>query len=279
MGFFNAETAETAEKMAKSSGKILILSAAFAASALSAVLYSAPVATAAERVPRGISVVGEGVVVLKPAFVMITAVAHGEAPLASDAVVKCRDIKRRATHALSAMKLAGLTVSPQGMVIDASGGFDPDEEETEQTQESSTTANEPIEIKLAGLDGMSPQQIHVTVAKLIDVCHDSGLQIDDHEAFKLASDQEAHDKAYDLAMKDAMRQAKRFAELAHAKVGPIVYAEEVDADESSDTSADTSAPMPSKLDAVAGAGPDHGDPVLHQQPVRVRLSVIFEVSR
>src|SRR5688500_17476835 len=69
---------------------------------------------AAAAAARTITVAGTGQAKAKPTQVEFSATVSGEAELASDAIVKHRDTKRRALKAIEGLKLPALSTTSKG---------------------------------------------------------------------------------------------------------------------------------------------------------------------
>src|SRR5581483_11635204 len=66
---------------------------------------------------EGITVTSVGKATTRPTQVEITGTVSGDAELASDAMVKYRDAKRRAVSAIDGLKIATLTVESDGATV------------------------------------------------------------------------------------------------------------------------------------------------------------------
>jgi uncharacterized protein YggE len=217
------------------------------------VVAAAPAGGGAAPAPpesKGITVMGLGQAKGKPVLVEFTAIASGEAELASDAIVKHRDTKRRALKAIEDLKIAGLSVESKGFALNQA--IDPNMQQMMMRGQTPTSTkqmvqvSEQLRIVLKDLDKLKDEDLMNTVLKVLDTARDGGLVIGAGSptnyyqmqmmmqtgqaaglaAFKIPDPTPLRMQAYQKAMDDARAKAKRLAELAGAKLGRIVSVQE-----------------------------------------------------
>ncbi len=217
------------------------------------VVAAAPAGGGAAPAPpesKGITVMGMGQAKGKPVMVEFSAVASGEAELASDAIVKHRDTKRRALKAIEDLKIAGLSVESKGFALNQA--IDPNMQQMMMRGQTPTSTkqmvqvSEQLRIVLKDLDKLKDEDLMNTVLKVLDTARDGGLvigagsptnyyqmqmmmqtgQASGLAAFKIPDPTPLRMQAYQKAMDDARAKAKRLAELAGAKLGRIVSVQE-----------------------------------------------------
>src|SRR5215217_924000 len=182
---------------------------------------------------KGITVGGLGQAKGKPQLVEFLAVASGEAELASDAIVKHRDTKRRALKAIEDLKIPGLSVESKGFAVNQA--VDPNMQmmmmrgQTPTNTKQMVQVSEQLRIVLKDLDKLKDEDLMNTVLKVLDTARDGGLVIGPGSptnyyqmqmmmqtgqaaglaAFKTPDPAQLRMQAYQKAMDDARAKAKR----------------------------------------------------------------------
>ncbi len=204
---------------------------------------------AAAQENEGIVVRGEGSATAGPTEVELSATVSGEAPLATDALVKFRDAKKRALAAITAMKNPNLSVESSGVSVN-SGTMDANTQMMIMRGMAAPNTSQNVRLMetsriiLKHTDQLKQDELLEKLLKILDVAKDAGFQIgaapprnwyemqmraqegDDSNgvsiAFKLPDASAVRDQAYQTAMADAKKKAQRLAELSGAKLGSIV---------------------------------------------------------
>lgn len=215
-------------------------------------LVAAPAGSArgAAADSKGITVSGFGQARGKPVVVEFMGVASGEAELASDAIVKHRDTKRRALKAIEELKVAGLAVESLGFSINQA--MDPSMQQmmmrgqTPPVSKQLVQVSEQLRIVLREVDKLKDEDLVNTVLKVVDAARDGGLVIGAGTAtnyyqmqrmmqsgqasglamFKIPDSTGLRAQAYQKAMEEARAKAQRLAELAGGKLGRVVAVQE-----------------------------------------------------
>ena len=204
-------------------------------------------AALAADAPPGITVSGTGKAKGKPALVEISAVVSGEAELASDAIVKHRDAKRRATKAIEDLKIPALSTTSKGFSV--SQAVDPNMQQMMMRGQTPTATKEKVQVTeqlqlvLKDADKLSDEDMMNTVLKIIDAVRDAGLTIGAGApksyqqmmmmaqggqggaglaTFRVPDTAALRAEAHKKAMEDARAKAQRLAELSGVKLGRII---------------------------------------------------------
>ena len=219
-----------------------------------AVVAAAPAAGAGAGAPKGdtkgITVTGMGQAKGKPVLVEFTAAASGEGELASDAIVKHRDTKRRGLKAIEDLKVPGLTVESKGFAINQA--MDPSAQQMMMRGQTPTNTKqmvqvtEQLRIVIRDVDKLKDEDVVNTVLKVLDTARDGGLVVGTGSpsnymqmqimmqtgqtpglvSFKIPDAAPLRAQAYQKAMEDARAKAQRLAELSGGKLGRVVAVQE-----------------------------------------------------
>jgi uncharacterized protein YggE len=194
---------------------------------------------AAAEPPQGkISVNGIGTAEIKPDVAEVHTSVVGNATLASDAIKKYRENRRRAFELLHKSDVKGLVVEGRGPLVtsvttnnnqqngavffnfNAAGQANP--------QIAGMNCTETLVVRVPQIDRMKHEDVIDAVVKILDVCKDAGMVVASVE-FK-SSQMETHKTAAIRAAVDAARhKAELLAGLAHARVGPVLSIQETSA--------------------------------------------------
>lgn len=258
--------------------------------------------TAQAQADEGITVTSVGKATTRPTQVEITGTVSGDAELASDAMVKYRDAKRRAVSAIEGLKIAQLSVESNGATVTT-----PIDQNAQMMAMRGMPAgaavkqrvmvSEPIKLILKGVDKMDDKALMDTVLKIIDTSKDSGLAIGTSPqglsyyqmqqmagqgtpmlVFRLADPAQAREQAFKSAVDDAKQKAQHLADLAGVKLGRIIsLSEQAQASKESDRNM-------TRIMAIYGMSPDEPEAEftsagLSEIPVTVRLTVQFEIAK
>jgi uncharacterized protein YggE len=217
-----------------------------------AVIAAAPAAGAGapRGEAKGITVTGMGQAKGKPAVIEFTATASGEGELASDAIVKHRDTKRRGLKAIEDLKVPGLAIEAKGFAINQA--MDPNAQQMMMRGQAVTNTKQMVQVTeqlrvvMRDLDKLKDEDVINTVLKVLDAARDGGLVVGSGSpsnfyqmqimmqsgqtpglvAFKLPDAAPLRAQAYQKAMDDARAKAQRLAELSGGKLGRVVAVQE-----------------------------------------------------
>ncbi|MCL2647486.1 MAG: SIMPL domain-containing protein [Phycisphaerales bacterium] len=198
----------------------------------------------------GITVQGVGEAKGKPTQVEIACIVSGDAELASDATVKFRDAKKRATAAIEGLKNPDLKVISDGVSV--GGMMDPNTQMMIMRGMGGTQVAKPrvqimekSRVVLSNAGKLEPDALLETILKILDVAKEGGFQVGPQQptdynemqnyrssgmamvSFKLADGTELRDQAYKAALADARGKAEKLAELAGVKLGKIMAIQEM----------------------------------------------------
>ncbi len=138
--------------------------------------------------PSRLSTDGIGEVVVKPSRVTLVTSVQGSGQLASDAVVKFRDAKRRGIETFQQLAIPNLTVEGQGMAIHTAYDqntinmlqqrmWNPELAATEIDTKPQIVAKESLKVVITGIDKLSEEELVQTLTKLIEAMGDAGLPL------------------------------------------------------------------------------------------------------
>lgn len=187
-----------------------------------------PATRAGAETPGKITVEGVGTAVVKPDIAEVRTTLTGSAPLASDAVKKYREHRRRALEMLHKL--------PFKMVIEARGpaigsgmqqnggqGWVMWNNVVMQNNQQSTgfVFAEPLIIRLPAIDGMKDEEVLASVVKVLDAAKDAGMAVSGVQ-FKSTKMDSSKTAAVRAAVEAARQKADFLAGLAHARVGSVL---------------------------------------------------------
>jgi uncharacterized protein YggE len=268
-------------------------------------LWAMP-ALAGESDP-GITVIGTGIAKGKPSIMQFEANVSGNGELASDAKVKYEDAKKKGLAALDGLKNPNLTVEANGpsvtdlvnpqLQMQMMNGM------AVTPEKSKVMIAEQLKIQIKGIDALSPAQILETLLKIIDTCHDAGLQIGPPTptnyyqmqimaqsgaagglvVYKIPDKTSLEDQAYQLAVDDARAKAEKIAKLSGVKLGRVLSV--------LDNNTAASGPKSQREMVMAMMGQDPGvmtttssdksvsSPSPGEIPVAASVTVTFEIAK
>ncbi len=201
-----------------------------------------------------LSAFGVGEAVAKPSRVTMVTTVSGNAPLASDALVKYRDAKRRAVEALEGLEIAGLSIEGRGLALHSAydqqtinmlqqqmwnGGGGGGAVETKPQ----IIVKEQLQVTITGIDQLDETALLETLIKLVETAQDAGLSIGGIDpaammqygwgnqpmslfAFEVADPAAAQTQARAAAIAAAKARAQEMAQQAGVTLGPILSVEE-----------------------------------------------------
>ena len=262
----------------------------------------APAAAAA----RTITVAGTGQAKAKPTQVEFSATVSAEAELASDAIVKHRDTKRRALKAIEGLKLPALATKSKGFSV--SQATDPNAQQMMMRGQTPTNTKQQVQVSeqmdlvLKDADKLPDEELMNTVLKILDTARDAGLVVGpggpkSYQQMMIMAQMgqsggglvtftvpetaaaAVRAQAYQRGMDDAKAKAQRLAELAGAKLGRIVSVQDQGAAGSADgnPAAMMYRAMMNEM-AKPEAGSELSSNVFGEIPLTVTLSVQFAIE-
>jgi uncharacterized protein YggE len=246
----------------------------------------------------GISVYGTGETVAKPDVVEISLRATATAELTGDAIIKYRDTKRRTLEAFDKLKLDKLEIEELGVSLS-------DQTSAEAMQmmwrgmqapagKAKVEISSALQLRLAGIREHSPEQVMETVGKLLDTAKDSGASIGPTQAemnmawrygqqpnstlvrFIVRDLNKLREEAYENAVEDARKRARRLAKLNGIKLGDVLGVQEVQV--SGDDQQMTTTPWGQVIPSHKKASePEISSEQFAEIPFRVKLLVRFSI--
>jgi uncharacterized protein YggE len=249
------------------------------------------------RAEEGISVQGLGEATARPSQVEIPVSIGGDSELASDALVKFRDSKRKAAAAIDALKNPDLAIVSDGISFNTP--IDSNAQLMMQRGQS-VPAGQKVQVLEAGrlvlsnTDKMESDALLEKVLKIIDVAKDAGFVVGPSNiqniyeqrtgqqptlvTFKLPDAGNLRDKAFKAAIEDAKAKGQKIAEVSGVKLGRILSITQMGAGSDSTTN--------SVLQMIYGiasktADADKGIAGPNSADLRVRVSVqaVFEIVK
>ncbi len=268
-----------------------------------AVLLTAGAVRGADSEPPGITVTGTGEVKTKPNRLEIELAASGSAELTGDALVKYRDSLKRTIEAFEQLGIKNLRVEQRGLSIQSQDANNNNMNRFNGMPNMPTKMQIDISgdlrLVLPDADKMSEEELTDTISKLLDTAKDSGAGIGGSSTsqmmariygqqmstsvvtFVVDNIDEVRQQAYQEAFKQAEARAKRLADLAGAKLGPVISLQEsLEVQPSNESSR-----QQRLMAAIYGWGDlgEKGDgrvtsEKLGEIPVRVMLRVRFSIA-
>jgi uncharacterized protein len=259
-------------------------------------------AAAAGGEDAGVTVSATGEATVRPNRLEIEIKAAASAELTGDAVVKYRDALKRAKDAFDKLKIEKLEMIDRGMnVANSSAGgngnnFVAMNGNNQPAAKPEVNISKTLRLEVTGIDKMSEEDLAGLVAKLLDTAKDAGVVAgpDSNSAMMMrmgvsvpstvvtyVADEAvaARAKAGEDAFRQAKERAQRLADLAGARLGPVLSMEETAVSTGHEQS------MQEKvIQMVYGGGNSAPDdprltsPTLMDMPVRVGLKVRFALE-
>jgi len=201
-----------------------------------------------------LSALGIGEAIAQPDRVTMVTTVSGHAPLAGDALVKYRDAKRRATEAIQALEIEGLTIEGQGLALHSAYDqqtinmlqqrmWNNAEAGAEIDTRPQIIVKEQLKITITGIDQLEEAALLELLIRLIETSQDAGLGVGGADAmtminrgwgnqpmslfaFEVSDPDRAHAQARAAAIAAAKARAKQMAEQAGVTLGPILSVDE-----------------------------------------------------
>ncbi|HEY2759386.1 MAG TPA: SIMPL domain-containing protein, partial [Pirellulales bacterium] len=249
----------------------------------------------------GVTVWASGEATIRPNRLEIDIKAAASAELTGDAVVKYRDALKRAKDAFDKLKIEKLEIVDRGMnVANSSAGGNANNfvqpNMNQQAAKPEVNISKTLRLEVTGIDKMSEEDLAGLVAKLLDTAKDAGVVAgpDTNGALMMrmgvstpstvvtyvADDPAAaRKKASEDAFRQAKERAQRLADLAGARLGPVLSMEETGV-----TAGHEQSMQEKVIQMVYGGGnsaPDDSrltSSTLMDMPVRVGLKVRFALE-
>ncbi|MDG3008274.1 SIMPL domain-containing protein [Paludisphaera mucosa] len=220
-----------------------------------AVAVAAPCPAAAQAPPdlgniEGLTVVGKGVVKVKPTLAEIDLDVSASAELTGDAIVKFRDAKKRVRDAFAALKLADVVVDERGLLVDQKGAaFNPYMMDygVQSKAKSEVQLSRKLVVRATKIQAMEEEAVLQLVGRLLDVAQDAGAHVGPpsnsaYMAYRYGMNStttlvrfvvEDYDKlqeeAFAKAAADARSRAERLARLNGLELGAVQAVREMTA--------------------------------------------------
>ena len=199
---------------------------------------------------NGILVVGSGSVLAKPTHLEIVLQTAGQGELTGDAVVKYRGALSRLTEAFAELDVPNLSLQQEALgVASASAGgqayaIQVGGQPNPPAGKTPVTISRSVRLTVGAIDELDEEQLTETVSLLIDTAKDSGATVGKSTAnamlarmmgqqmsssivtFVVDKVEPLRAEAYQIAFAEARQKAERLAELAGARVGPVLSVEE-----------------------------------------------------
>ena len=249
----------------------------------------------------GVTVAATGETTVRPNRLEIEIKAAASAELTGDAVVKYRDALKRAKDAFDKLKIDKLEMIDRGMnVANSSAGGNANNfaamNGNQPAAKPEVSISKTLRLEVTGIDKMSEEELAQLVAKLLDTAKDAGVVAgpDSNSAMMMrmgvsvpntvvtyvADDAAAvRTKAGEDAFRQAKERAQRLADLAGARLGPVLSMEETSA-----TSGHEQSMQEKVIQMIYGGGgstpddPQLTSSTLMEMPVRVGLKVRFALE-
>jgi len=201
-----------------------------------------------------LSTYGTGEATVRPSRVTLITSVSGSAQLASDAIVKFRDAKRRATEAFEELAIEGLVLEGQGMALHSAYDqqtinmlqqrrWNPEVAATDIEVKPQIIVTEKIKIVINGIDKLGPAARRDVLVKLVETVGDTGLSVGGIDpavmanygygnqpmslfAFEVEDTDKALAEARAAAVADARQRAADMAQATGVQLGPIVSVNE-----------------------------------------------------
>ena len=202
-------------------------------------------------VPAGISVYGTGEAEARPNTVEVSVRVIGRGELADDATLKYKQAKKNTLDALAALKLDGMEIKEQGMVVGTATAAGNRQVIVNgrrvNAQRSQLEVSNVLRLRLGGLAELADDEVLRKVSALVETVQDSGGQMTgasvaaygdgqvyyNNQAqmqavrFLLVDLAEMREKVYEQAVADARERATRLAKLTGVKLGSPLAVQEV----------------------------------------------------
>jgi len=197
---------------------------------------------------------GVGEATIRPSKVTLITSVSGSGQLASDAIVKFRDAKRRATEAFEELGIEGLALEGQGMALHSAYDqqtinmlqqrrWNPEMATTDVEVKPQIIVTEKIKVVITGIDQLEQDALLDVLVKLVETVADAGLSVGGIDpavmanygygnqpmslfAFEVEDAEAALAEARKAAVADARKRAESMSRAIGVQLGPIVSVSE-----------------------------------------------------
>jgi uncharacterized protein YggE len=199
---------------------------------------------------EGFTVIGKGSVAAKPNSVEIDLEVSASSELTADAIVKYRDSRKKIQEAFAGLKLANVSVTERGLLVDQKGQMMNNYMFFNGMPQSSRARTEvqlsrKLVVKATDIRQMDDEKLLQQVSRLLDVAQDAGARIGGQTnynpyyynpynqmsagliRFVLDDFDKLEEEAYEKAIADARTRAGRLAKLSRVELGPVLGVREV----------------------------------------------------
>lgn len=246
---------------------------------------------------HGITVSETGAAQAMPDTVELIATVEGNAELAGDAVEKYRGSKRRLADLLKGLNVKGLSIAGAGLSVNSGTPANPlaalQGQANQPKVADKVAVQERVTVTLSGINTMSPDDLLMTVTRIVDVVKDAGATLGPGPksvmeiqfsggkpgslaTFKLSNPDALRQQAYEAALKQARAKAERLAQLAGVELGEIISIRET-APISKDSNSGAAGYL-ALFGAAASRPPEFTSAEFQNIPVAVSLSVQFDIT-
>ncbi len=251
---------------------------------------------------NGITVLGTGVIEVKPSVVELTGLVIGQGQLAGDAVTKYHGNRRRAEEAFKNLKIPGLVIVEDGMSLYSSLNASQMQAAmrgmpVNNAQAQQLSVSETLKLRLTGIDKMKPDELLEIVVRIVDAGKDAGVIIGNDTtptvpgtynaskarntmaAFKIQNVDALKTKAYARALENAREQAELLAKLSGGKLGKVVAIDTVNTNQqSSDSSSRVMAQYLAAIGLNIGQTEEQASALLKPIPVSAVVRVTYAID-
>jgi uncharacterized protein len=246
---------------------------------------------------EGFTVVGKGTVSAKPNSVEIDLEVSAASELTADAIVKYRDARKKIQEAFAGLKLANVSVSERGLLVDHKGQMQNPYffggMQNNSRAKTEVQLSRKMVVRAGDIRQMDEEKILQQVSRLLDVAQDAGAKVGPQNNFNpyyynpynqmnnglvrfvLDDFDKLEEEAYDKAIADARTRAERLAKLSRVELGPIVGASEMAVPGDQQSLNRFGYAMPETEDATPRKRLEVAK--FQEIPIRVELLVRFEV--
>jgi uncharacterized protein YggE len=188
--------------------------------------------------PRGrITVTANGTTEVKPDVAEVNTAVTGNATLASDAIRKYRENRRRALELFHKLDVKNLVVEERGPAVTSVAGnnnqqaagvlfnFNVNGAVQANPQAAGINCTESLVLRLPQIDRMKREDVLDAIVKMLDTCKDAGMTVGSVQ-FKSTKMEASRAAAVRAAVDAARQKAELLANLSHARAGAVLSIQE-----------------------------------------------------